>query len=448
MNAFIFVLLILFTNGKCSNQKNRKNLSEISIAFENITSHLNKVDYDIFLVNYGKKVDTLASSIMKKLSEKEIPYNFKNLEAKVINVRNFSGYPMNGSGVLTFDSVEAFKNFSRASIYYVNKFAKQFQFFVFCLDATFEDLNTLSDIRLKHFFSFLLEDDYSLKLMTFIWYFPGNCNISQLIKINRFIKTLRKWESQTFSIDKNRNFYGCPLAIGWSHSNLKKLVYGDSSQSMDLHKRIFSGLSKNMNYSLEIKSTSKQPNVSIDIPISFASLSNQALYQNKFYNWFTCPLHTRPYIFRSFLLAVPIGEEYNDFEKLLMPFDSDVWNWIILTFSSAFVVIFILKFAARARIFIIGATVQTPSLNVLMIFSGTSQVTMPGRNFARFLVMQFIIFSMIIRTAWQGKMFEFLQQEIRKPEVQTIDEMIEKNFTFYMTEASATIYNESDFSRK
>lgn len=155
---------------------------------------------------------------------------------------------------------------------------------------------------------------------------------------------------------------------------------------------------------------------------------------------------TRPFLFRNLQIAVPIGAELDPYEKFLLPFDFDTWMWILVTFLSATAAIACLKFAKpNIQEFFIGKAVNSPLLNVVMIFFGISQIKSPGRNFARFLLMSFIMFCMIIRTAYQGKMFEFIQMDIRHPEVQTINELIDKNFTFYMEPQFNAYYNESDF---
>lgn len=42
-------------------------------------------------------------------------------------------------------------------------------------------------------------------------------------------------------------------------------------------------------------------------------------------------------------------------------------------------------------------------------------------------------------------MFEFLQKEMRKPTVKTIEEMIDQNYTFYMTLHFKQKYDSIDF---
>jgi hypothetical protein len=58
-------------------------------------------------------------------------------------------------------------------------------------------------------------------------------------------------------------------------------------------------------------------------------------------------------------------------------------------------------------------------------------IVLPARNFARFNLILYILFCLIIRTAYQGVQFELMLKEVRPRDVQSIDELIEKNFTIY-----------------
>jgi len=86
---------------------------------------------------------------------------------------------------------------------------------------------------------------------------------------------------------------------------------------------------------------------------------------------------------------------------------------------------------STVRNFVFGRNVTTPTLNVLIAFFGLSQGVLPRRNFARFLLTLFIMWSLIIRTCYQGKLFEYLQGDMRNPEIQTIKELVKHNFIYY-----------------
>jgi ribosomal protein S13 len=58
-------------------------------------------------------------------------------------------------------------------------------------------------------------------------------------------------------------------------------------------------------------------------------------------------------------------------------------------------------------------------------------MTLPGRNFARFILMNYIWFALIIRTGYQGVQFEMMLKEMRPRDIETIDELIANNYTIY-----------------
>lgn len=65
-------------------------------------------------------------------------------------------------------------------------------------------------------------------------------------------------------------------------------------------------------------------------------------------------------------------------------------------------------------------------LNLAQVFFGIGLLQTPGRNFARFLFMMFTILCLVIRTAYQGKMFDFLQYDVKQPIATSIQEVIDR----------------------
>ncbi|KAG5681330.1 hypothetical protein PVAND_010777 [Polypedilum vanderplanki] len=68
---------------------------------------------------------------------------------------------------------------------------------------------------------------------------------------------------------------------------------------------------------------------------------------------------------------------------------------------------------------------------IIAIF-GSQQPILPKRNFARFILMMFLIFCLVQRNVYQGALYIFLQSDGRHKPMQTINEMIENDFVFYM----------------
>lgn len=88
------------------------------------------------------------------------------------------------------------------------------------------------------------------------------------------------------------------------------------------------------------------------------------------------------------------------------------------------------------------------SLPFSNIIFGGGIIALPGRNFARYLLAIFILFCLVLRTAYQGKQFEFLQKDMRPADIETIEDMIENNFTFLIVSGQMQLYQEMDFMKR
>lgn len=139
-----------------------------------------------------------------------------------------------------------------------------------------------------------------------------------------------------------------------------------------------------------------------------------------------------------FILVVPRGQPFTAFEKLFRPFHLNVWVLLISTFIMAIVVITVikLKHSNVARIFVLGADNNSPYLNILISFVGGSLSVLPKNNFARTLLMMFILFSIVKRTLYQAALFQQLKSDVHEKEIQSIDELVEKNFKVFMLVSS------------
>ena len=151
----------------------------------------------------------------------------------------------------------------------------------------------------------------------------------------------------------------------------------------------------------------------------------------------------------SDVFIVPPGEPYTPWEILWLPFDEATWMWTAIFFGVALLVILLIRISKSVSIydFVIGTNVMTPELNVFAILMGIGQMMLPQRNIPRFLFINFVIFCLIMRTAYQGKYFEFMTGDMRRKPVASIEELAEKNFTVYVahnTYNERPIYQEFD----
>ncbi|KAG5681324.1 hypothetical protein PVAND_010771 [Polypedilum vanderplanki] len=153
--------------------------------------------------------------------------------------------------------------------------------------------------------------------------------------------------------------------------------------------------------------------------------------RNQFFDSSTV-FYSTPLIF-----VIPMGQKLTNLEKLLQPFNWFVWITLSSTLLIAVIIILIinLKFKSH-KAFVYGSNVKHPIINMILGILGNQQTVLPKRNFARFILMMFLILCLVMRSVYQGSLYQFLQSDGRRKEVQSIQEMIDNDFTFYMFESS------------
>lgn len=158
---------------------------------------------------------------------------------------------------------------------------------------------------------------------------------------------------------------------------------------------------------------SRKLNFELSLVKNLSNISNQHVFI------FNVKTLSRAVVYNSFVyetseytLVFSTGEPYSPFEKLILPFDWETWTAFGVTFTIGFLTIFLLKrFDLAYQKFIFGSNVRSPAFNMMVIvFFGQGQSILPGRNFARYLLMLFILFCLIIRTGYQGVQFEMIYQ--------------------------------------
>lgn len=153
--------------------------------------------------------------------------------------------------------------------------------------------------------------------------------------------------------------------------------------------------------------------------------------------------NTFSYYTSSLCFIHPPGRALSSFEKLVFPFSKVLWFFVLLIFLIAFTVIFLIKFRIQTiRNFTFGRKNQAPNLNLVNIFFGGAIQTrvVPIKNFARTLFMIWIMYCFVIRTAYQGALFNILQSQDNITSVSTIQDMLDQDYKFYMSNVGLNVY--------
>ncbi|XP_062539199.1 uncharacterized protein LOC134207509 [Armigeres subalbatus] len=137
------------------------------------------------------------------------------------------------------------------------------------------------------------------------------------------------------------------------------------------------------------------------------------------------------------LFAVPEGRPYSSLEKLLRPYERTVWMVACGLLIGATVLILFMKFAtSELRKFIYGERNETPLLNLFIVFFSGGLHIFPRRNFARTVLMLWIVHCFVMRTVYQGLLFRYLQDESTHRPVDTIDGIERSNLHYHINKNS------------
>ena len=326
-------------------------------------------------------------------------------------------YQLRESSVVFFESVELFKKCASMVKWEFNR-EKRYQHLAYAPGLQLDDLyeSNLNGFSVDHVSFLVDESETSISLVTDYMFTQGGCRSSFFEPINSFELSTLKWEHSIFYPKKYQNFHGCELTIKKDYNNILELMLF-----------IFEDL---FNAKL-IACESDMENCDLtSIEYPFVGESSNLLsnpHQDEIVTYIIAP-----------------GEPYTDLERMFMMFDTKLWMAIGTTLVIGLLTTVILDFVSdEVRNFVIGRDVQSPIMNFFSIFLIGGQPRTPGRNFARFIFILFVVWSLIIRTCHQSMLFQLMQSDLRRPTIRTIDEVFESNLTLF--DFGDSIYFDTDF---
>lgn len=267
-----------------------------------------------------------------------------------------------------------------------------------------------------------------------------DCSNTSPVTINRFENGSFIEGLDHIFIEKMNNLQQCQVKIATAehaapHISRKRLPNGQEifhGRDYDLLEALAYGLNFKLNFTYVDQIGYIYPNGT-----AFGSLEkvlkNEAdlslgdwwlrLYRLAYYD------ATTSYISERLMFIIPYGREMTSVEKLMHPLTVTSWLVLIGFIICGFFVIFVTKSQSRkVQDFIIGEKVNYPYLNLAVALFGQTQQPLPKKNFARFLLMNFLLLSLVIRTAYQGKMFQIMKMNLKHSEVDSMDDIIDKGY--------------------
>lgn len=301
---------------------------------------------------------------------------------------------------------------------------------------------------------------HEILLETFFPFTTGNCNNTKPFIINEYSNGEFTNGKEKIYPDKMKNLFNCTIRVATSKDApptifLRKLegeLFELSGGDIDIIRALSESLKFNINFTYFDKEGEFYANGTATGPLKALldgtaelSICDWWLKTNrlKFFD------STTDYMSESAVFIVPPGRDFTTFEKLMFPYSAWVWFMTSFCFFTGFLVVFIIKFRFKKyQTFVFGTGVRNPYLNIILVSTGGSQKTLPKRNFARFILMMFLIQTIVLRTVYQASYYNLLQSDKHRNELQSIDEMIEGDFTFYIFLGLADVFQGNEAINK
>lgn len=329
-------------------------------------------------------------------------------------------------------------------------FQRNGHFLIIFLKANREQMKAIFDLLWKvHVYNvgiIHVDNHGAVKLSTFLPFLDG-CGDTTPQVINDFDADRKAWKSLNFFPSKCRNLNGCVIKIGTfetapsiireKRNNKTVRIYGSEIATMN-------GIGQLMSFKPFYRFYEKDSGLIFDNGSS-TGLMRQALegdsnlimgFLSLQYSRAKVLSYTEVFAYVPIAIVVPPGDFISPFNKLIYPFSAYVWILMVVMFLLAFAIITVTKiFSRKVYFFLIGEGVESPVLNMFLICLGLAQNKLPRRNFARFTLMNLMLFFLVMRTCYQGILFQLLRSDVRESEVSSIDEMLKRDFKFYVYES-------------
>lgn len=304
------------------------------------------------------------------------------------------------------------------------------------------------------------DENGSVKVETFIPFIELKCDNTKPVIINEFKSGEFIQGTENLFTERTENLHNCPIRVATSNDSAPSiLAHRFKNGTYRLNGRdikLLITLSELIRFSINYtfigpegfflsNGSSEGPFRALRDGEADISISKWWLKENriKFFDF------TSSYIIDEITFLIPPGSELTPFEKLIFPFSYHVWIGIVTLFVIGFLVIFAVKQMSKiSQDFVFGTGVKTPFLNVIIGFMGGTQSVLPKTNFARTLLMMFLMYALVIRTLYQAVYYQLMQSSLKHKEVQSIDEMLAKGFTFLSLPLTADVFQGSDLITK
>lgn len=276
-------------------------------------------------------------------------------------------------------------------------------------------------------------------------YFPfrlsNGCSNTSPVTVNEYVNGTFLRGLQNIFVNKMKNLKQCQVKIATSLSQPPHIFSKQSNdgeikfygRDYDLIRTMASSLNFKVNFTIfsddgcvgALQGLNRTNNA--DIVIVDCWLKQKRL---QFFEASTT------YFLEKIVVIFPLTPELSSFEKLFRPLSATAWCILSSCIIIGTAVIFIVKKLPREiQNFVFGRNIKHQYLNIFTGLLAVPFLKLPKRNFSRYILMNFLLFTFVMRSAYQAKLFQIMQAHIHHPEPKTIQEMTELGYKLHISES-------------
>lgn len=254
--------------------------------------------------------------------------------------------------------------------------------------------------------------------------------------------------------NKMKNWHGCPLIMAAAQNEphmilLKSKNSETNYEANGIDGSLINNLADILNFKLIVKKVSGKGFILENGTITgaFGLINNEQANFTMGEHGFSAMRIKHfspsiPYFYTQIVFALAKNQPYSSIQQLSFPFDQKIWFCIIASISLGIIAIGLLNYATNKNCqrFVYGKNTGVPILNLFAIILAVSIQAMPKRNFARTLFCLWLFGCFVLQNSYQGALFKFMQNPKSKPPPQTIDDLLNENYTIHMAESIVYLF--------
>lgn len=284
-------------------------------------------------------------------------------------------------------------------------------FIVAMIDGKFKDVEKIfAKARQSNIMNINIayETDGITSIETYRPFTVNSCNDTTSVVLNKFIDGKFINDEGDFFTIKHNNLCGCPVLVATSNGSepfvIVKYLDDGSVQLGGRDIKLIEQIAEKLNFTVVYSHIENDGFLhengtaggimkrlldnETEMIIADFWLKSNRLKVFKALTSYSC---------ENVVFVVPVGTELESYEKIMIPLSQTTWLFLCGTIMCGVIVIKIIKrYPTEIRRFVFGSHVESPFFNLLVNLIGGVQPRLPRRNFARFILINFVLFTLVM----------------------------------------------------